>query len=251
MCGHHVSRVTMLPIMSNASSPLILAHRGVSSEFPENTVEAFTAAGPRGADGVELDVRRTADGVLVVHHDAHLDDGRAIVQVTHADLPDSVPTLVAALEACTGLVVNIEIKNFPGEPDYDGTGSVASGTVDTVRTMGLVDKVIVSGFNYDDIMVVRRDGPELATGWLVLAVDDVRALLDHIVHDGHRALHPPVEATTPEVIAAAHARGVPVNTWTVDDPARIAELVAAGVDAVITNDPATARRVVTEASEGA
>ena len=68
---------------------------------------------------MELDVRRTADGVLVVHHDAHLADGRAIVELAAADLPDAVPTLAAALDACAGMGVNIEIKNNHPDPDLD------------------------------------------------------------------------------------------------------------------------------------
>lgn len=233
-------RATMRP-MTDQLAPLIFAHRGVSVEFAENTLEAFAAAASRGADGVELDVHRDADGRLVVHHDAHLADGRAIVELTRADLPAGIPTLAEALDACGGLQVDIEIKNIPGEPDFDASGMVAAGVVALVRDLGMADRVIVSSFNYDDLVAVRSLDERLATGWLVLGVDDVDVLLGHVVGDRHTALHPPVEATTPEVIAAAHRAGVAVNTWTVDDPARIVDLADAGVDGVITNDPATAR----------
>lgn len=227
--------------ITEPTSPLIFAHRGVSVEFPENTLEAFAAAASRGADGVELDVRRTADGMLVVHHDAELGDGRAIIAQSRAALPGSVPLLAEALEACEGLRVNIEIKNVPGEPDFDPACTVAADVVAMVHAMGMTPAVIVSSFTYDDIQRVRAEAADVATGWLVLGVGDVDWMLDRIVADGHRALHPPVAATDATVIAAAHARGVAVNTWTVDDPARIAELAADGVDGVITNDPATAR----------
>lgn len=226
--------------------PLIFAHRGVSVEFPENTLEAFAAAAQRGADGVELDVHRSADGEFVVHHDAHLSDGRAIIELDRAALPASVPTLAESLEACAGIDVNIEIKNIPGEPDFDESGLVAAGVVDLVRHMDLVDRVIVSSFNYDDIAEVRSLDADVATGWLVLGTEHLDVLLDHVVTDRHTALHPPAAATSPEVIAAAHHRGVLVNTWTVDDPVRIVELADAGVDAVITNDPATARSALEE-----
>ena len=227
--------------MTDRPAPLIFAHRGVSVEFTENTLDAFTAAGERGADGVELDVHRLGDGRLVVHHDAHLADGRAIIDLDRAALPEAVPTLAEALEACAGLRVNIEIKNIPGEPDFDDTGLVAAGVVDLVRAMGVVDQVIVSSFNYDDIVRVRALDAEIPTGWLVLGVDDVETLLGHVVADRHTALHPPAEVTTPDVVDAAHRAGILFNTWTVDDPTRIVELATAGVDAVITNDPATAR----------
>lgn len=227
--------------MTAHSIPEILAHRGVSVEFTENTLEAFAAAADRGADGVELDVHRTADGELVVHHDAHLADGRAIVDLARAELPVHVPGLADVIDVCGDLRVNIEIKNFPGEVDYDASGSVAAGVVGLVRDLGVADRVIVSSFNYDDLTKVRSLDEDLATGWLVIGVDDVDVLLGHLVRDRHTALHPPVDATTSEVVAAAHRQGIAVNTWTVDDPARILELAGAGVDAVITNDPVTAR----------
>lgn len=221
--------------------PRVFAHRGVSVSFVENTIEAFSAAEDRGADGVELDVRRTADGVLVVHHDAHLADGRAIVELDAARLPASIPNLADALDACGGLMVNIEIKNFPGEPDFDPMGSVADATVEIIRVKGMANRVIVSGFNYEDIQRVRSLDSEIPTGWLVLGVPDPQGMVAHLVDDGHQALHPPVESTDGRVVEAAHERGIAVNTWTVDDPERIIELAEIGVDAVITNDPVTAR----------
>jgi len=227
--------------MTDHSTPLIFAHRGVSVEFAENTLDAFAAARARGADGVELDVHRDASGRLVVHHDAHLADGRAIVELTADDLPAEVPTLAEALDACGELQVNIEIKNIPGEPDYEETGRVAAGVVALVHDLGVADRIIVSSFNYDDLVAIRSLDADLATGWLVLDVDDVDRLIGHLVADRHTALHPPAVATGPEVVAAAHRAGIAVNTWTVDDPARIVALADAGVDAVITNDPATAR----------
>ncbi|MGZ4763626.1 MAG: glycerophosphodiester phosphodiesterase, partial [Ilumatobacteraceae bacterium] len=75
----------------------VLAHRGASRAAPENTVEAFRLAKAMGSDAVELDVRRTSDGVLVVHHDARLADGRAIITVAAAEMPVEVPQLHAAL----------------------------------------------------------------------------------------------------------------------------------------------------------
>src|SRR3954451_1790565 len=98
----------------------IIAHRGASAAFAENTVEAFRGAAALGANWVELDVRRTADGALAVHHDAHLPDGRAIVDMLAADLPEPVPSLSEALDACAPLGVNVEIKNSPQDVDFDG-----------------------------------------------------------------------------------------------------------------------------------
>ncbi|MDQ3542532.1 MAG: glycerophosphodiester phosphodiesterase, partial [Actinomycetota bacterium] len=96
----------------------VIAHRGASRLAKENTIEAFRAAVRVGAAGIELDARRTSDGVLVVHHDP-LVDGRAIISIAATELPEWVPTLSAALDACVGAFVNIEIKNSPEEPDFD------------------------------------------------------------------------------------------------------------------------------------
>ncbi|MBS1848659.1 MAG: glycerophosphodiester phosphodiesterase [Actinobacteria bacterium] len=230
--------------MPERTIPLVFAHRGVSAEFPENTVAAFAAAAGRGADGVELDVRRTADGALVVHHDAHLADGRAIVEMHHDELPGHLPGLEEALVACGAIGVNIEIKNYPGEPDHDPDCRVSTGVVDLVQRLGIADRVIVSSFNYADIAAIRHLDGTIATGWLVISTDNVDELVAHLVRDGHRALHPPESCTDDAVVAAAHAAGLLVNVWTVDDPGRIVELAAMGVDTVITNDPDGARRAL-------
>src|SRR3954463_6798600 len=109
------------------SRPLVLAHRGASAQAPANTLEAFVLARTLGADGVELDVRKSADGVLVVHHDPDLRDAGPIVQMTLSELravqPD-LATLEEAFDACAGLLVNAEVKCLPWEVDADGDGSV-------------------------------------------------------------------------------------------------------------------------------
>src|SRR3954465_3236369 len=102
----------------------IFAHRGASARYTENTVMAFQGARDLGADWVELDVRRTADGALAVHHDAHLADGRAIVELAAAALPPHVPLLAEALAACAPMGVNVEIKNWPADVDFDVSATI-------------------------------------------------------------------------------------------------------------------------------
>jgi glycerophosphoryl diester phosphodiesterase len=87
---------------------LVLGHRGAAATHPENTLEAFAGALDAGADGVELDVRRTADGALAVVHDATLPDGRLVAGTDAADLGEAVPLLADALDACReARVVNV------------------------------------------------------------------------------------------------------------------------------------------------
>ncbi|HEV7886441.1 MAG TPA: glycerophosphodiester phosphodiesterase [Acidimicrobiales bacterium] len=215
----------------------VIAHRGASARHRENTVEAFVAAAQLGADGVELDVRRTADGALVVHHDAVLPDGRALSNLAVAEIPDWLPLLDVALTACDGLFVNVEIKNAPNETEWDPTEAVAADVARLIVERGLQSRTIVSAFSLATIDAVRAADPSVATGWLTLPGYDQAEALETVARGGHAALHPHHLAVTAGLVEQAHALGLAVHTWTVDDPDRIRELAAADVDSVITNVP--------------
>lgn len=225
--------------------PLVFAHRGVSKEFPENTIEAFGAARFRGADGVELDARCMADGGVAVHHDARLADGRAIITLDRAQLPTTVPSLAEALEACEGLIVNIELKNMPGEPDFDPANSVADRVVKIVKQLGFEANVLVSSFNLSSIERVHQLEPSIQTAWLLFDVGTIDDQIAQARDRGHVAINPPASRTNAAMVAAAHAQGLRVNVWTVDDPERMEQLIVDGVDGLITNVPDVARRTVT------
>lgn len=214
---------------------LIIAHRGASHAERENTVVAFRAAGAMGADGVELDVRRTADDRLVVHHDAFLPDGRAIVGTRAADLPEHVPSLAAALDACDGMFVNIEIKNDPAEPDHDPADWVAHRLGGLLVRRGGGIRWLISSFRFDTVVACRRILPSVRTAYLVEAVDE--DVIGRTAAAGHDAIHPWVETLDEPSVRAAHAAGLAVNTWTCDDPERIRALIRWGVDGICTNVP--------------
>lgn len=220
---------------------LIIAHRGASRRAPENTIGAFTLARELGSDAVELDVRTSADGVLVVHHDPHLPDGRALCETNHADLPATVPTLDDALDACGDLVVNVEVKNDPREPDHDPTGRRA---IDTARLLtrriaagSAPAKFLVSSFDRATIDIVHREEPRVGTALLVVAVDDTTSLCADLAAHGHVAVHPHHASVTGSDVDAAHRAGIRVNVWTCDDPVRMTELIAWGIDGICTNVP--------------
>ncbi len=220
---------------------LVLGHRGASAAYPENTLAAFAGALAPGADGVELDVRRTADGALAIRHDAALPDGRLIHETAAADLPSDVPSLAEALDVLAGAtIVNVEIKNLPDDADFDPSEAVAEQVVALLRARGELDdgRLLVSCFHVPTIDRVHEQAPALATGWL--AIDAGPELVERVAAAGHRALHPHHAFVTPELVDAAHASGLALHTWTVDDPDRIRWLAGLGVDSVITNDPATA-----------
>lgn len=220
-----------------SGAPAVWAHRGASAAFPENTLEAFAGAIAMGADGIELDVRRTADGALAVHHDAALADGRTIVRLRADELPAFVPSLDAALEACVGVTVNIEIKNVPIDPDYDPEETVAARVAELIAERGLHGSVIVSSFSLAAIDAVHNSDNRIPTAWLTLPNYDQGQAVASAAERGHRALHPEYTAVTPAVVAAAHDAGLALNTWTVDDPAEMARLAVLGVDAIVTNVP--------------
>src|SRR5271154_1145471 len=114
----------------------VFAHRGCTEGFTENTVDAFAEARRLGADGVELDVRLTADGALAVHHDAEIPGHGVIAQLGAADLPAHVPLLGDVLAVCDGMVVNVEIKNAPQDPGWDPAEAVAALTAAAVGEAG-------------------------------------------------------------------------------------------------------------------
>ncbi len=232
-------------------TPAIVAHRGASVAFPENTIEAFVGAFDLGAIGSELDIRRTADDQLVVHHDAHLNDGRLIRDHVRSDLPASIPTLSEVFDAVPVGFVNVEIKNHDHEPDFDEDQAVARDVVSLIDDLGVRDRVLVSSFDFATVLAVREADGDLPTGWLfwddprrggVVVADEIKRAVDH----GVNAIHPNDPLVTPQVVDAAHAVGLEVNVWTVDDPDRLRELAQMGVDALITNTPDVAAAALAE-----
>jgi glycerophosphoryl diester phosphodiesterase len=220
----------------------VIAHRGASADHPENTVEAFRAAGPLGANWVELDVRRTSDGALAVHHDAHLGDGRAIVSIPATDLPASVPSLAEALEACRPLGVNVEIKNSPHDVDFDPAAALVEPVVAAIAAAS--QPILVSSFHGPTLDRVRAVDPSVDTALLTFDLSEPARTISDVVAAGHVALHPFDRTVTRELVGLAHDAGLLINVWTVDDPARIEELAEMGVDGIVTNVPAVAAAVL-------
>jgi glycerophosphoryl diester phosphodiesterase len=216
---------------------VVLAHRGASAVRPENTIDAFAEARRLGADGVELDVRRSVDGALVIHHDPVIAGLGAVSALAVHQLPPSVPLLEAALKCCAGMIVNVEIKSSPDEPGYDPAQLAAIQVASVAAAYSDVAKIVVSSFDLEAIDAVRSVEPDLATGLLVSPAAPILEALDLAERHGHTALHPFHLAVDAALVAATHEVGLAVNTWTVDDPQRIAQLAGWGVDAIITNRP--------------
>jgi glycerophosphoryl diester phosphodiesterase len=228
----------------------IIAHRGASAAAPENTIAAFTSAAALGADGVELDARRTADDRIVVHHDARVADRRVIRQTPAAQLPGHIPSLDAALDACAGMFVNVEIKNDPADPDFDPTDWVAHRVCALLARRGDGPRWLISSFRFETVALCRTLLPSARTAWLVEALDDDVVL--RTAAGGHAALHPCDPIVDEALIRRAHAAGLAVNAWTCDDPDRMRQLIGWGIDGICTNVPdvAVAVRSCTGGSGG-
>lgn len=233
--------------MMGPVSTRVLAHRGASRVEHENTIAAFRRAADMGSHAAELDVRRTADGVLVVHHNPDLADGRLIRDTASTDLPDHVPTLDSALDACSPMWVNVEIKNDPSEPDFDPTEDIAEATVRCLqRRSEPSTNWLISSFRRETIDRCRLVDPSIPTAWLTPAVESeqMEPVLSSLSDSGHSALHPWVGLLTKDLVDACHRHGLAINTWTCDDPERMAELISWSVDGICTNVPDVALQVL-------
>lgn len=219
---------------------LIIGHRGASKAFRENTISAFVGAAEAGADWVELDIRRTSDGEIVVHHDPHTEDGQLIAATPAASLPDYVSTLDDVLEACGDMGVNIEIKNDPDEEDYDPEHLMAARTIQIARAHLPREKTLVTSFDMGAINAVHDLDVSIPTGLLTADRLGPEVAVGRTVAHGHVAINPADELVSPRFVEEAFNAELALYVWTVDDPDRMIELAEMGVDGVITNDPSLA-----------
>jgi glycerophosphoryl diester phosphodiesterase len=243
-----------------ANRPLIFAHRGGAGLAPENTLPAFDRGLSLGADGLELDVHLSRDGVPVVHHDALLDrttDARGpIGERTVSELarvnacvgftrtvgswdgdPAGVPTLREVLRRYAETRLIIEIK---------GSSTVlARAVVQEVREAGALERTCIGGFSWRALREVRRCEPRLATS---ASKPEVRVALyaswtGLIVRPGrYDTFQVPECAGVTRVVSRrfvrlAHEADLAVQVWTVDEPAHMRRLLDWGADAIITDRP--------------
>ena len=224
----------------------VIAHRGASKAERENTLDAFRRAGEMGSNAVELDVRRTADGKMAVHHDAALSDGRLICEMNASELPEHIPLLSEALDACAGMWVNIEIKNHPIDADFDANDTLAATVATHLAERGEDHRWLISCFHRPTIDAMRTLRPEVRTAWLTEGVrdEDCERVAREMANMGHTALHPYTKHLTRNCVDVFHKTGLQVNSWTIDDPARMAEVIEWGIDGICTNVPDVALQVI-------
>jgi glycerophosphoryl diester phosphodiesterase len=222
---------------------LILAHRGAHahSQVPDSTLAAFRRAAELPVDGVELDVRSTADGVLVVAHDAHLGgwpiEDMTLEQVRElqgSDLPAdlAIPTFEDVLRVLPDrFTVNVELKARQAE----------RALLRAVDAAHLRQRVVVTSFDAAPLLVLRRLAPEIRCGLVAgLRVAD-------LLRQAKRALADVVSVqeslVNESVVRHLHQHGIAVYVWTVNEPAALERCFALGVDAVITDVPERALEI--------
>lgn len=211
---------------------LALAHRGDWSEAPENTVAAFQAAERAGADMIELDVRRTADGRVAVVHDPTLErvwgSPLAVAGATLAELC-AVRTgghRIATLEEALGCV------DLPLMVDYT-LADVVEPALAAIDAADALDRVLFSGGNVDGHRRVRALAPAARIALTWTNREPPRGAL--LAELGVEYFNPPWEHLDGRVVQTMHDRGYKVSTWTVDEPPEMRRVVDCGADAVVTN----------------
>ena len=203
-----------------------------------NSPSSFVRLATKDIDGIELDVRRTADDVLIARHDPHFADGRAVRDTPFAETPPGIATLEEALDAVSGLIVNIEIKNYSIDPGFDADERVTDCVLDLLRARGDRDRVIVSSFGPACLRRVRERRPDLSTAVLLYYPEDPDEVLDRVALGGHPLVHPFEPNVDERFVRAAHERGVGVNVWTVDERrSTMQRLIDLEVDGIITGRP--------------
>jgi glycerophosphoryl diester phosphodiesterase len=244
---------------------MVYAHRGGAALAPENTLVAFGAGLVAGADGIELDVRLSRDGVAVVMHDPTLDrttdatgpvDGRAAAELAGLDagcrferdggfpfrgMGIGVPSLrdVLGRDRDTSLIVELKTAD----------PRLAEAVVAEIHAAGAISRVTVGSFQRGALDAVRSLDPAIRTG---ADTEDVRSGLDGVrARPNFHAFQVPevfagTRVVTPEFIAEAHGAGLTVVVWTVNQMDDMRRLLDWGVDGLITDRPDIAAPLVRE-----
>ncbi len=243
---------------ARGARPLVYGHRGAKAHVVENTMPSFERAIADGADGVELDVRTSSDGVVVVMHDPDLKrltggrDTRACARLLARELAEvelndngRAPTLAEVLDWADArrVLVNVELKHDPHDKH-----ALAAGVARLLRGRARVaQRVMFSSFDPELLARVAVLVPDVARAFLVhegqrLAKTRVAPLIAKAV--GAIALHPERTLCTPDRVAMWRRRELLLNIWTVNQGSEANDLARLGVDGIITDDPALILRAI-------
>lgn len=235
--------------------PIILAHRGDSAHAPENTLPAFSQAIQEGVDGIELDVKLTADGHVVVIHDSDVErttDGKGRVAALTLDAVrkldagswfdpkfsgTKIPLLDEAFETIgRDKLINIELKNY--STPFNG---LALKVCEVIKRHNNGSQIILSSFFAFNLNIAAKILPNVSRGLLAMrGTPGLWARSFGFMFGDFQALHPHVSSVSRQQVARAHRVHRRVHVWTVNDPEEVIRLTDWGVDGIITDDPAAA-----------
>jgi len=216
---------------------LIIAHRGASAYEPENTLRAVKKALDMGADMVEVDVRATKDGHIIVIHDETVNrttNGRGYVKnmtlkelkMLDAGQKERVPTLQEVAQLIKGkakLVVEIKV---PG---------IEEKVIQIIEHNGIGEEALITSFHHPILMHVKRLNPKIQTGVIIASrpIRPAQLALDAKAN----ALFPKYIYVDSEMVEEAHRYGLAIYPWTVDSVEEAKNLIRMGVDGIVTNRP--------------
>jgi glycerophosphoryl diester phosphodiesterase len=239
--------------------PIILAHRGDLAHAPENTLPAFEQAIQKGADGVELDAKLTADGHVIVFHDTTVDrttNGSGKVSsftmngIRKLDAGSwldekfagtKVPLLEEVFETIgKDKLINIELTNYSTPRD-----GLTSKICDLIKKHDNHKQIIFSSFFASNLRIAAQTLPEIPRGLLAMpGLLGLWARSFGFMFGDYQALHPHISSASREQVQRAHRLKRRVHIWTANTPEDVARLKEWGVDGIFTDDPATALRAL-------
>ncbi len=248
--------------------PRVVAHRGDSMHYPENTLMAFESAVRMGIDVIETDVHLSKDGVIVIWHDPTLDrntngSGR-IEDHTLQELKQfdagytftkdggktfpfrgkgvTLTTLEEALRACPKERFNIDLKTK--------TPKIVHEFIRLIRSLNAQNRVLGASFHLSNLKLLRKLAPEILTSITTIEVLGYLAgqrlhMLPEVLAKGRQVVFQVpvrqwgIEVITPNFLKAMHQRHAVVQVWTINDRQEMVRLFKMGVDTIMTDDPAT------------
>ena len=212
--------------------PVLLGHRGLPSVAEGNTRAAFQAAIEAGLDGIETDIQRTKDGVLVIFHDFVV-GSRLIAEMGFAELRERRPEIMTLEELLELLapyedfLINLELKSIPGMED-----GRAHELADAVAGWPGRDRVWISSYDPVALFKIRERRPEIPLGYL-FRVHDTSGMAELL---GLEAVHPEFHLLTHERVSRWHEKGLAVGTWTVNEVEVAQRVAAMGADVLMGDD---------------
>jgi glycerophosphoryl diester phosphodiesterase len=250
--------------------PYVIAHRGISGRYPENTLLAYQHAIDAGADWIELDVHISTDNVVIISHDASAErctnghgyfDTMTLQQVKALDAGSwmdekfaglRIPTLEETLDFMGDgrIRICIEIKGH----ETGDSMRVAWETVQILRKRDILRHVVVSSFNHEALRAVKTWEPLIATSLDPTPQDGSLTpweLCQQVLKFNINAMQHKYDKLTPELIDEAHQHGFSLWTWTVNEPDDMRRMVEMGVDAIMTDYADVLRPIVDEMTQSA